>query len=60
MTQKEVFQQIECATTLVSKWPDWKQNILAHSESPTVSVPRTPIINQLTVTDQQKLPKVSS
>jgi hypothetical protein len=32
------------AEVIVSRWPKWKQNILTDSASPTVRVPRKPVV----------------
>lgn len=45
MTHDEFRKQLEHATKIVESWPKWKQNILEHSASPTVSVPREPVCN---------------
>jgi hypothetical protein len=34
---------MEKATALVNSWPEWKQHILQHSSSPTVTIPRKPV-----------------
>lgn len=41
---KTLHEAVELAQKLVDKMPHWKQNILIHSASPTISVPRKPII----------------
>jgi hypothetical protein len=44
---------ISTASSLVAEWPQWKQNILAQSSLPTVSVPR-PVVNVATKQDGGK------
>ncbi len=45
MSQAELDKQFTLASTLVKSWPEWKQNILEISLSPTVAVPREPVDN---------------
>lgn len=45
MTDEEFRKHLEWAAALVATWPEWKRNILKHSLSPTVSVPRKPVNN---------------
>ncbi len=45
-TPKDEFQaHMDRAATQVSTWPEWKQGVLEHSSSPTVSVPRAPVVS---------------
>jgi hypothetical protein len=46
MERETLRQQIERATKHVDARPSWKQDILARSSQPTLSVPRTPVNNQ--------------
>jgi hypothetical protein len=46
MDRKTLRQQIDRATRLVDARPSWKQDILARSAQPTLSVPRAPVNNQ--------------
>lgn len=41
----KILKTINDASRIVSTWPEWKQNILEKSGSPTVSTPRKPIAN---------------
>lgn len=38
--RKEIRRQIAFANKVVSQWPAWKRNILAHSSQPTNSIAR--------------------
>ncbi len=42
--ERTLDETIANARALVATWPEWKRNILRDSASPTVRVPRTPII----------------
>lgn len=46
MTKEEILKEIESANKQIASWPEWKKNILIHSLSPTVSIPRKPVINK--------------
>jgi hypothetical protein len=39
-----LIRQCMAAQVRVSRWPAWKRNILTDSASPTVRVPRKPIV----------------
>jgi len=41
MDKETLRQQIDRATKLLEARPSWKQNILARSSQPTLSVPRS-------------------
>lgn len=46
MSDNDVRKQISASAALVKSWPDWKQNILAHSSQPMNSNARPPVANQ--------------
>lgn len=43
-----IIRQCLMAEVIVSRWPEWKRNILTDSASPTVRVPRKPIESEAT------------
>ena len=54
MDKETLRQQIDRATRLVEARPSWKQNILARSSQPTLSVPRAPVNNQTSSASTQQ------
>lgn len=42
--RNRIREVIRSAVAIVNTWPLWKQNILENSASPTVRVPRLPVI----------------
>ena len=54
MTGKEIQNQINYASRIVSQWPEWKRNILTHSSQPTNSLARNPVSNDASVLQESK------
>ena len=41
-SDRQFVEHLDYATSIVSRWPAWKRNILQHSYEPTNSVRREP------------------
>lgn len=44
MSKEEFQKQMEIAKSIVESWPPWAQNLLEAYASPTVAVPRKPVV----------------
>lgn len=58
MNSDEFQKHLNDARKIVESWPKWKQNILKHSASPTVSAPREPVCNYNL--EQQRIQKLEA